>query len=116
MSKRSQSSRSRDILLSLIIPSVPENFENRLKNDGLICVDVGCSLGTTVKWLAEAFPKSQFIGFDIDPGAIEEAKIGKITSKTSKCDQIKFKSQSKKIWSITLKLLKKRKNYYLTLF
>lgn len=75
MNNRSRSARSRDVLLSMVIPSIPENLENRLKNGGLICVDVGCSLGTAVRWMAEAFPKSQFFGFDIDVVAIDQAKL-----------------------------------------
>jgi SAM-dependent methyltransferase len=41
---------------------------------GAVVADVGCGHGFSTVFMAQAFPKSRFHGFDFHPGSIEQAK------------------------------------------
>ena len=41
---------------------------------GAKVADVGCGYGWSTVLMAQAFPNSQFVGFDFHPGSIEQAR------------------------------------------
>jgi len=43
---------------------------------GASVADVGCGHGVSTRLMAEAFPKSRFVGFDYHEGSIEAARLG----------------------------------------
>ena len=59
-------------LLSAWIPAL-EGVEQKL-NDGAKVADVGCGLGASTIIMAEAFPNSEFVGFDYHDKSIEQAR------------------------------------------
>lgn len=59
-------------LLSSWLPAM-EGVEQKLKR-GAKVADVGCGLGSSTILMANAFPESEFIGFDYHPGSIELAR------------------------------------------
>jgi SAM-dependent methyltransferase len=54
------------------IPALPGATE-RLR-EGAVVADVGCGHGWSTVLLAEAFPRSRFVGIDDHPGSIERAR------------------------------------------
>ncbi len=54
------------------IPSVPE-INQQLQHGGE-AAEVGCGGGQCLLPVARAFPKSRFIGYDVDPGSIARAR------------------------------------------
>ncbi len=65
--------KHREVLVDKFLPSV-SNYElvERLKFGIRVC-DIGCAEGIAVMLMAEAFPKSEFVGLDISEEAIEKA-------------------------------------------
>lgn len=59
-------------LLQHVVPLVPALAEG-LPN-GIDVADIGCGSGHAVNLLAEAFPQSRFVGFDISEEAIERGR------------------------------------------
>jgi ubiquinone/menaquinone biosynthesis C-methylase UbiE len=59
-------------LIDLILPSIPGIVE-RL-NKGIAVIDLGCGRGNALNLMAEEFPNSKFIGYDLSEEAIESAK------------------------------------------
>ncbi len=59
-------------LLSAWIPAL-DGVEQKL-HDGAKVADVGCGLGASTIIMAEAFPNSEFIGFDYHDKSIEKAR------------------------------------------
>ncbi len=59
-------------LVSSWIPSL-EGVHDRLTTGGTVA-DVGCGHGASTLILAEAYPKSKFVGFDYHPESIEHAR------------------------------------------
>lgn len=59
-------------LLEHIVPLVP-NLRDQL-DAGIEVLDVGCGAGGAVNILAEYFPNSRFVGYDVCPEAIELAR------------------------------------------
>ncbi len=59
-------------LIASWIPAL-NDVEAKLKK-GAVVADVGCGFGSSTILMAEAFPKSKFIGFDFHPGSIENAR------------------------------------------
>jgi SAM-dependent methyltransferase len=55
---------------------------------GAKVADVGCGLGTSTILMAEAFPKSTFVGFDYHPKSIEMAR--EAAAKAGVSDRVKF--------------------------
>ena len=53
-------------LVSSWIPSLDNGrIEEKLKNEKTVVADIGCGHGVSTIIMAEAYPKSKFIGFDI---------------------------------------------------
>jgi 2-polyprenyl-3-methyl-5-hydroxy-6-metoxy-1,4-benzoquinol methylase len=74
------------------IPAL-DGLEAKLKA-GAKVADVGCGLGASTQILAQAFPKSTFIGFDYHAPSIEWAKQG--AQKAGVADRAKFQVASAK--------------------
>ena len=55
---------------------------------GARVADVGCGLGTSTILMAEAYPKSSFVGFDYHPKSIEMAR--EAAEKAGVADRVKF--------------------------
>src|ERR1700683_4377801 len=55
---------------------------------GVKVADVGCGLGTSTILMAQAFPKSTFVGFDYHPRSIELAT--EAAARAGVCDCVKF--------------------------
>lgn len=58
-------------LLSSWIPAL-DGVEQKLER-GARVADVGCGFGVSTSLLAERFPESSFVGFDVHPASVEEA-------------------------------------------
>jgi ubiquinone/menaquinone biosynthesis C-methylase UbiE len=59
-------------LISNWIPAL-DGVEAKLKS-GAHAADIGCGLGTSTVLMAQAYPKSTFVGFDYHPRSIELAR------------------------------------------
>ncbi len=59
-------------LVSSWIPAL-EGMEDRLKA-GARAADVGCGHGASTILMAQAYPKSEFVGFDYHPASVEHAR------------------------------------------
>jgi SAM-dependent methyltransferase len=68
------------------IPSLSDT-ESKLKSGGRVA-DVGCGLGTSTILMAQAYPKSKFVGFDYHPASIELAREAAVKAGVS--DRVKF--------------------------
>ena len=55
---------------------------------GARVADVGCGHGISTRLMAEAFPKSRFVGFDYHPGSIEAAR--RATKDGGLADRVRF--------------------------
>ena len=73
-------------LISEWIPAL-EGTEAKLKA-GAKVADVGCGLGTSTILMAQAYPKSTFVGFDYHDGSIEMAR--EAATKAGVDDRVKF--------------------------
>ena len=73
-------------LINEWIPAL-EGVEAKLKAGGRV-VDVGCGLGTSTILMAQAYPKSAFVGFDYHPESIELAR--EAARKAGVSDRVKF--------------------------
>ena len=74
------------------IPALGDT-EAKLKA-GARVADVGCGLGTSTILMAQAYPKSTFVGFDYHPGSIELAR--EAAAKAGVSDRVKFEVASAK--------------------
>jgi SAM-dependent methyltransferase len=63
---------------------------------GAKVADVGCGHGVSTRLMAEAFPKSQFYGFDYHEGSIEAARD--LTEKAGLSDRVHFDVHSAKTY------------------
>ena len=68
------------------IPAM-DGVESKLKAGGRVA-DVGCGLGTSTILMAQAYPKSQFFGFDYHPDSIDMARAA--AAKAGLSDRVKF--------------------------
>ena len=73
-------------LMTEWIPALGDT-EGKLKQ-GAKVADVGCGLGTSTILMAQAFPKSTFVGFDYHPRSIELAT--EAAAKAGVGDRVKF--------------------------
>ena len=73
-------------LITEWIPALGDT-EAQLKA-GAKVADVGCGLGTSTILMAQAFPKSTFVGFDYHPKSIEMAR--EAAHKAGVADRVKF--------------------------
>ena len=68
--------KHREVLVEKFLPSISNNgLVERLKSGIRVC-DIGCAEGIAVMLMAEAFPKSEFVGLDISEEVIEQAVKG----------------------------------------
>ena len=74
------------------IPSLGDT-EGKLKA-GATVADVGCGLGTSTILMAQAYPKSSFVGFDYHPDSIERARDA--AKKAGVAERVKFDVASAK--------------------
>jgi SAM-dependent methyltransferase len=65
----------------------------KLERGGKVA-DVGCGLGTSTILMAQAFPKSTFVGFDYHPRSIELAR--EAAAKAGVSDHVKFETAKAK--------------------
>jgi SAM-dependent methyltransferase len=73
----------------LITEWIPALGDTKSKlEQGAKVADIGCGLGTSTILMAQAFPKSTFVGFDYHPGSIELAK--EAAAKAGLGDRVKF--------------------------
>jgi SAM-dependent methyltransferase len=73
-------------LIASWIPALGD-VESKLKAGALVA-DVGCGLGTSTVLMAQAYPKSQFVGFDYHPDSISMAREN--AQKAGVSDRVKF--------------------------
>lgn len=73
-------------LVSEWIPALGDT-EAKLKAGGKVA-DVGCGLGTSTILMAQAYPKSTFVGFDYHPESIESAR--EAAKKAGVSERVKF--------------------------
>jgi SAM-dependent methyltransferase len=73
-------------LISSWIPALGDT-EAKLKA-GVRVADVGCGLGTSTILMAQAYPKSTFVGFDYHPQSIEMAQQAAVKAGVS--ERVKF--------------------------
>jgi ubiquinone/menaquinone biosynthesis C-methylase UbiE len=59
-------------LVTKVMPLMPE--VTTALNEGINALDIGCGEGHSTNLLAQAFPQSRFIGYDLREGALEEAR------------------------------------------
>ena len=76
-------------LISEWIPALG-GVEAKLKS-GASVADVGCGLGTSTILMAQAYPKSKFVGFDYHARSIELAREAAMKAGVS--DRVKFDSR-----------------------
>jgi SAM-dependent methyltransferase len=74
------------------IPALGD-VDSKLKA-GAKVADVGCGLGTSTILMAQAYPKSAFVGFDYHPASIEMAR--KAAAAAGVSDRVKFEVASAK--------------------
>jgi SAM-dependent methyltransferase len=74
------------------IPALGD-VDSKLKA-GAKVADVGCGLGTSTILMAQAYPKSTFVGFDYHPASIEMAR--KAAAMAGVSDRVKFEVASAK--------------------
>lgn len=79
-------------LVSEWIPAL-DGVEAKLKA-GANVADVGCGLGTSTILMAQAYPKSKFVGFDYHDGSIELAK--EAAAKAAVFDRVHFEVSAAK--------------------
>jgi 2-polyprenyl-3-methyl-5-hydroxy-6-metoxy-1,4-benzoquinol methylase len=58
-------------LIDVTLPLVPGLVEHL--REGIDVLDVGCGSGHAVNVMAQAFPASRFVGYDLSPGGIDRA-------------------------------------------
>jgi 2-polyprenyl-3-methyl-5-hydroxy-6-metoxy-1,4-benzoquinol methylase len=79
-------------LVSSWIPAL-EGVEDKLKS-GVKVADVGCGLGASTILMAQAFPNSEFVGFDYHDKSIETAR--KNANEAGVGDRVKFEVAASK--------------------
>jgi ubiquinone/menaquinone biosynthesis C-methylase UbiE len=66
--------KHRQVLVNTFLPSVDNGRIIQQLESGIQVCDLGCAEGVAVILMAEAFPKSHFVGIDISPEVIDEAR------------------------------------------
>ena len=65
--------KHRQVLVSTFLPSVEQGQMVKKLKEGISVCDVGCGEGVALMVMAEAFPKSRFLGIDISRDVIGKA-------------------------------------------
>ena len=66
--------KHRQVLVGTFLPSVDEGRMVRLMTGGIRVCDLGCAEGLALMLMAEAFPRSTFVGLDISKEALHTAR------------------------------------------
>jgi 2-polyprenyl-3-methyl-5-hydroxy-6-metoxy-1,4-benzoquinol methylase len=66
--------KHRQVLVNKFLPSVDNGRIIPRLVSGIQVCDLGCAEGVAVSLMAKAFPQSRFVGIDISPEAIDEAR------------------------------------------
>ena len=66
--------KHREVLVDAFLPSVAGGEVVRRLREGIEVLDVGCSEGLVALLMAQAFPRSRFLGVDISGEALETAR------------------------------------------
>ena len=66
--------KHRQVLVNKFLPSVEKGRMIPLLESGIQVCDLGCAQGVAVMLMAQAFPKSHFVGIDISSEVIDEAR------------------------------------------
>jgi 2-polyprenyl-3-methyl-5-hydroxy-6-metoxy-1,4-benzoquinol methylase len=66
--------KHRQVLVNNFLPSVDNGRIIQRMASGIQVCDLGCAEGVAVILMAKAFPQSRFVGIDISPEAIDEAR------------------------------------------
>ncbi|MCP4575858.1 MAG: class I SAM-dependent methyltransferase [Deltaproteobacteria bacterium] len=66
--------KHRQVLVSRFLPSVLNGKMVKKLSEGISVCDMGCGEGTALILMAEAFPKSRFLGIDISGTVLEKGK------------------------------------------
>lgn len=67
--------KHRQVLVKRFLPSVDDGELVRRLQSGIRVCDLGCAEGIAIMLMAEAFPKSEFVGLDISEEVIQKAKV-----------------------------------------
>jgi len=67
--------KHRAVLVDNFLPSIMEGQLVEQLRSGIHVCDLGCAEGIAVVLMAQAFPKSQFMGIDISDESIEKARV-----------------------------------------
>jgi ubiquinone/menaquinone biosynthesis C-methylase UbiE len=65
--------KHRNVLVDLFLPSVGEGQLLQRMKSGIRVCDLGCAEGIAIMLMAQAFPKSEFVGIDISEESIRKA-------------------------------------------
>ncbi|HKI48253.1 MAG TPA: class I SAM-dependent methyltransferase [Desulfobacteria bacterium] len=82
--------KHRQVLVNTFLPSVENGGVVKKLKEGISVCDVGCGEGVALVVMAEAFPKSRFLGIDISHDVIEKATS---TAKEKGLQNISFQQQ-----------------------
>ncbi len=63
-----------DVLVQTFLPAVAQGEAVRRMRKGMRVCDLGCAEGLALILMAQAFPRSSFVGFDISRQALEKAR------------------------------------------
>jgi ubiquinone/menaquinone biosynthesis C-methylase UbiE len=66
--------KHRKVLISEFIPYVDQGQLEKRLHQGIRVCDLGCGQGTAVCLMAQAYPKSEFVGMDNHENALEQAR------------------------------------------
>jgi ubiquinone/menaquinone biosynthesis C-methylase UbiE len=66
--------KHRSVLVDIFLPSVAEGQLLQQLKSGIRVCDLGCGEGIAIMLMAEAFPKSEFVGIDISEESIRKAR------------------------------------------
>jgi len=82
--------KHRQVLVSRFLPSVENGEMVKKLSEGISVCDMGCGEGTALILMAEAFPKSRFLGIDISEAVLE---MGESMAKEKDLRNIIFKKR-----------------------
>ena len=88
-------------LVNSWIPAL-DGVEEKLK-DGAKVADIGCGLGASTVLMAQAYPKSTFVGFDYHDKSIEAAR--ERATKAGLPSAFRLRSQKRKIFPAAIMIL-----------
>jgi tRNA G46 methylase TrmB len=66
--------KHREVLVEAFLPSVDNGAIVRQMETGIRVCDLGCAEGVALMLMAEAFPRSTFVGIDIAEEALHQAR------------------------------------------